>query len=92
MLYIYGPTVLGDLGSFFSFFTYTQSVGLLGRGMSPSQGRYLHTGQHKYRINTQTTMPRVGFEHTTTVFKRAKNLNALDRTANMIGVSTVWIL
>jgi hypothetical protein len=26
---------------------YTQSVGLLGRGISPSEGRYLRTGQHK---------------------------------------------
>jgi hypothetical protein len=30
---------------------FTQSVGLLGRGISPLQGRYLHTGQHKHRIN-----------------------------------------
>jgi hypothetical protein len=30
---------------------FTQSVGLLGRGISPSQVRYLHTGQHKHRIN-----------------------------------------
>jgi hypothetical protein len=29
----------------------TQSIGLLGRGISPSQGRYLHTEQHKHRIN-----------------------------------------
>jgi hypothetical protein len=29
----------------------TQSVGLLGRGISPSQGRYMHTGQNKHRIN-----------------------------------------
>jgi hypothetical protein len=35
----------------FSFLTYTQSVGLFERGISPSQGRYLHTEQHKYRIN-----------------------------------------
>jgi hypothetical protein len=34
---------------FFIFFT--QSVGILGRGISPSQGRYLHIGQHKHRIN-----------------------------------------
>jgi hypothetical protein len=27
------------------------SLGPLGRGISPSQGRYLHTGQHKRRIN-----------------------------------------
>jgi hypothetical protein len=30
---------------------YTQAVGLFGRGISPSQGRYLHTEQHKDRIN-----------------------------------------
>jgi hypothetical protein len=29
----------------------TPSVGLLGRGISPSEGRFLHTGQHKHRIN-----------------------------------------
>jgi hypothetical protein len=30
---------------------FTQSVGLPGRRISPLQGRYLHTGQHKHRIN-----------------------------------------
>jgi hypothetical protein len=30
---------------------FTQSVGLLGRGISPSQGLYLHIGQHKHTIN-----------------------------------------
>jgi hypothetical protein len=29
---------------------FTHSVGLLGRGTSPSQDRYLNTGQHKHRI------------------------------------------
>jgi hypothetical protein len=33
---------------------FTQSVGLLGRGISPSEGRYLHTEQHKHRINPHT--------------------------------------
>jgi hypothetical protein len=40
---IYGSTALMGLGTFFSFLIYTQSVALLGRGISPSQGRYLHT-------------------------------------------------
>jgi hypothetical protein len=48
-LRFYGP-LLGR-GCFFSFLIVTQSVGLLGRGISPSQGSYLHTGQHKHRIN-----------------------------------------
>jgi hypothetical protein len=29
---------------------FTETVGLLGRGISLSQGRYRHTGQHKHRI------------------------------------------
>jgi hypothetical protein len=30
---------------------FTQTVGLLGQVISPSEGRYLHTEQHKHRIN-----------------------------------------
>jgi hypothetical protein len=41
--WLYSPL---DLGRFFSFLIYTQTVGLLGRGISPSQGRYLHTDIH----------------------------------------------
>jgi hypothetical protein len=50
ILSLYGSTALVDLGRFPSFLIHTQSVGLLARGISPSQGRYLHT-EHKYRIN-----------------------------------------
>jgi hypothetical protein len=51
-IYIYGSTALVELGRFFSLLMYTQSVGLLGRGISPSQGRYLYRRQHKHRINS----------------------------------------
>jgi hypothetical protein len=45
----FGPRI------FFSFVIFfTQTVGLLGRVISPSQGRYLHTEQHKHRINAHT--------------------------------------
>jgi hypothetical protein len=37
---------------FHNFFT--QTVGLLGWVISPSQGHYLHTGEHKHRINAYT--------------------------------------
>jgi hypothetical protein len=47
-------TVLANVGRFFSFLIYTQSVGLLRRGISPSQGRYLHTERHKHRINNSS--------------------------------------
>jgi hypothetical protein len=42
-LSFYGFTALVGLGGFFSSLIYTQSVGLLGRVIRPSQGRYLHT-------------------------------------------------
>jgi hypothetical protein len=53
-VYLWFHSPLLDLGSFFSFSIYTQSVGLLGQGISLSQGRYLHTGQHKHRIKAHT--------------------------------------
>jgi hypothetical protein len=55
---IYGSIALVDLSRFFSFLIYTQSVGHLGREISPPQGRYLDTEQHKHRINAKTSMPR----------------------------------
>jgi hypothetical protein len=39
----------------FSFLIYTQSVGLLGREISPSQGLYLHAEHQKQRINAHNT-------------------------------------
>jgi hypothetical protein len=63
---------------------FSQSVGLLGRVISPSQGRYLNTGQHKHRINActqQTSMAWVGFKPTIPAFERAKIVHALDRAA-----------
>jgi hypothetical protein len=42
------------LGLFSPSRFYTQSVELLGRGISLSQGLYLHTEQHKHRTNAHT--------------------------------------
>jgi hypothetical protein len=53
LLWLYS-SLLG-LGCFSVSWSYTQSVGLLQRGISPSQGRYLHTEQHKHRINAHNT-------------------------------------
>jgi hypothetical protein len=88
---IYGSTVLVGLGRFFSFLIYTQPVRLLGWGISPSQGSYLHTEQHKNRINTQTSVPRVGFELTITVFERAKAVHDFDRAAAVIDMHITHI-
>jgi hypothetical protein len=51
-LSIYGSTALLDLGRFFSFVIFYTSGRTPLIGISRSQGRYLHTGQHKHRINT----------------------------------------
>jgi hypothetical protein len=55
---------------------FTQSVGLLGRGISPSQGFYLHTGQHKHRINT----------HRHPCKWNSKRVHALDSATNVSGL------
>jgi hypothetical protein len=54
-LSIYGYTALcWTLASFSHSWSFTQSAGLLVGGISPSKGRYLHTGQHKHRANAHT--------------------------------------
>jgi hypothetical protein len=50
--WLYSP-LLGP-GLFFSFLICTQRVGLPERGISPSQSRYLHTGQNKHKIRRST--------------------------------------
>jgi hypothetical protein len=73
---------------------FSQTVGLLGRMISPSQGRYLNTGQDKHRINTythQTSIPWVGFEPTIPTSERAKTVHDLDRAATVIGAMWVWL-
>jgi hypothetical protein len=63
------------------FLNLTHSIGLLGRMMYPSQGRYL----------TQTSMPRMGFERTIPAFDRTKTVHALDRAATMIGITYIYL-
>jgi hypothetical protein len=76
---------------FFSFKIILQTVGLVGRVISSSQGLYLNTEQHKHRINTytyQTSMPYVGFEPTIPASERAKTVYALDLSATVTGICT----
>jgi hypothetical protein len=65
---------------------FSQTVGLLGQVISPSQGRYLNTGQHKQNKRTQTSMPRVGFEPTIPASERVKTIHALDRATTVTGL------
>jgi hypothetical protein len=72
----------------FSFLIfYTASRRLLGQGFSPSQGRYLHIGQHKHRKNAH----RYPFEPTIPVFEWAKTVHALDGTATVIGDLFIYL-
>jgi hypothetical protein len=89
-LWLYRPL---DLSRFFSFsILYT-----VGRnpwtGIRLLQGHYLHTEQHKHRINAKTYMPRVGFEPTTPVLEEVKTVHALDCAITVISPSYVcWVL
>jgi hypothetical protein len=73
---IYGSTALCWILAAFSV-----SSGILGQGISSSQCRYLHTEQHKHRLNSN----RVGFEPTISLFERTKTVHTLDSVAFMIG-------
>jgi hypothetical protein len=77
----------------FSFLILRQSVGHLGRGISPSQGRYLCRTTQTQNKRKHTSVPWVGFEPTIPVFERAKIVHALDRAATVIGYrgSITWI-
>jgi hypothetical protein len=55
-------------------------VGLLGCGISPTQGLYLHKS-HNTEKRRHTSMPRAGFEPVIPVFERPKTVRALDRAA-----------
>jgi hypothetical protein len=63
---------------------FTQSVRLLGRESSPSQGRYLHIEQHKHGKTHTDIMPQVGFEPMIPVLERTKTVHALDRAATVM--------
>jgi hypothetical protein len=67
------------------FLNFRQSVGLLGLGISPSQGRYLHRTTQTQNKRRQTPIPWVLFEPTIPMFKRAKTFHASDRAASVIG-------
>jgi hypothetical protein len=66
------------------FLNLRQSVGLLGRGISTLQGRYLHRTAQTQNKSRQTSMPWMGFELTIPVFEQAKTVRALDRAATVI--------
>jgi hypothetical protein len=60
--------------------------------MTLSQGRYLHTDQHKQNKRTQKSMLGVGFEPMTPMFDWVKTVVALDRAATVIGPISICII
>jgi hypothetical protein len=84
--YYYGSTALFCAFAAFSVsWTYTQSVRLFGRGISPSQSLYLHRTIQTQNKRRQTFMSRVEFEPTNPGFERANTVHALDGVATTIG-------
>jgi hypothetical protein len=74
-----------DLGRFFIILIYTQWVGLLGREIRPSQGRCLHTEQHKRRITVHRHQYLEWDSNPRSQCSSERRLHALDRTATVIG-------
>jgi hypothetical protein len=72
------------------FNPFSQLVELLGQGISPSQGSYLHRITQTQNKGTQTSMPRMGFEPTVPVFEWAKKVRALDHAATVTGISLIY--
>jgi hypothetical protein len=80
-LRLYSPCGHWPLFQFLNLYTVGTTF---GRGISPSQGLYLYTEQHKQRIK-HTDIHELGFEPTISVFERAKTVHALDGAATVIG-------
>jgi hypothetical protein len=67
------------------FLNFRQSVGLLGRGISPKQSRYLHRITRTQNKRTQTSMPWMGFEPKIPALERAKTVRTFDHSPTLIG-------
>jgi hypothetical protein len=92
-LFIYGSTALcWALTAFSVSCSFAQSVGLLGPGISPPQGRYLNIGKYKQKKHTQTSMLQVRFEPTIPVHERTKTVYDLGRVATVIGDVESWFV
>jgi hypothetical protein len=62
-----------------------QSIGVLWRGISPSQSCYLHRTTQTQNKRRQTSMPWEGLEPMIPAFERAKACHALDRAVTVLG-------
>jgi hypothetical protein len=83
-LWFYSPLL--DLGRLFSFLILDSSVGLPRRGISQSQGRYLHRTTQTQTKRTQTSMLQVGFEPKIPALELVKRVQALNRAATVMTI------
>jgi hypothetical protein len=87
---------LWSIGLISQFLDHLQTVGLLGRVTSSSQGLCLNTGQHKHRINAYTHIPNIramcGIQPTILASERVKTVHALDRSATVTGLVGITVL
>jgi hypothetical protein len=67
--------------SLMDFSIHRHLVGLLGWGISPTQGVYRNTGQHNTETLRHTSMPRALFEHAISMLKLSYTVHDLDRSA-----------
>jgi hypothetical protein len=90
-LWLYSP--LMALAAFSVSSAFTLSVGHIGPGISPSQGRTCtQSTTQAQNKSTQAFMPQVGSEPTIPVFERAKKVHALDRTSTVIGSLFIYTI
>jgi hypothetical protein len=92
---LYGSAAIRTLAVLFLVpYSDTQLVGSLGKGISQSQSPLsTHRTPRTQNKCTQISMPRVGFEPTTPVFKRTKKVDDLDRAATLINFYPFyWVL
>jgi hypothetical protein len=81
-LSLYGSTVLLlDFARFSFSCSYTQSVGLLGRGSAGCKAATYTQNNTKQMHAIQTSMPWVGFEPKIPAFERANTVHAANNTA-----------
>jgi hypothetical protein len=64
---------------------YSRYDSLEGGSVRRKATTYTHTTTQTQNKRTQTSVPRMGFEHTVPPFKREKRAHALDRAATVIG-------
>jgi hypothetical protein len=88
--YYYCTALCYALAAFSVPWSYTQSVAPLGRGISPSQGLYLDTEQHKHRINAHNTDIHA-LSGIRTHDHSVSTVHALDRAATVIGHVFIWL-